>query len=211
MGIDHPETARKIGQTCQQRRGADVTAALAWRKDGTGWLLLNGRRRLGRVTPDTKHPGMWRCVLAGGRLSDMANLSWARSATLDAATRELEWEVSQSAAIAPPKCPVNEGVFCASAPPMRSWRCCLRHPSGGSGPTDLTLQFGCPVMALRKALSRDARGNASSPLGVALDLVFSSNSGMSPASSTAMDTDSASAATAWPSNQTGIARERAPQ
>jgi len=33
----------------------------------------------------------------------------------------------------------------------------------------LALQFGCPVDVLRKALSRDARGNATGPLGVALD------------------------------------------
>jgi hypothetical protein len=33
----------------------------------------------------------------------------------------------------------------------------------------LALQFGCPAEILRKALSRDARGNASSPIGVALD------------------------------------------
>jgi hypothetical protein len=33
----------------------------------------------------------------------------------------------------------------------------------------LALQHGCPVEVLRKALSRDARGNPLSPLGVALD------------------------------------------
>jgi hypothetical protein len=33
----------------------------------------------------------------------------------------------------------------------------------------LALQYGCPADVLRKALSRDARGNASGPLGVALD------------------------------------------
>jgi hypothetical protein len=33
----------------------------------------------------------------------------------------------------------------------------------------LALQFGCPVETLRRALSRDTRGNASGPLGVALD------------------------------------------
>jgi hypothetical protein len=33
----------------------------------------------------------------------------------------------------------------------------------------LALQFGCPLETLRRALSRDARGNASGPLGVALD------------------------------------------
>jgi ribonucleoside-diphosphate reductase alpha chain len=35
----------------------------------------------------------------------------------------------------------------------------------------LALQFGCPVEVLRGALSRDRHGNASSPLGVALDLI----------------------------------------
>jgi hypothetical protein len=33
----------------------------------------------------------------------------------------------------------------------------------------LALQYGCPAGVLRKALCRDARGNASGPLGVALD------------------------------------------
>ncbi len=35
----------------------------------------------------------------------------------------------------------------------------------------LAFQFGCPVETLRKALSRDARGEASGPLGAALDLL----------------------------------------
>jgi ribonucleoside-diphosphate reductase alpha chain len=35
----------------------------------------------------------------------------------------------------------------------------------------LALQFGCPVETLRKALCRDARGNASGPLGVAMDTI----------------------------------------
>jgi hypothetical protein len=33
----------------------------------------------------------------------------------------------------------------------------------------LTLQFGCPLETLRHVLLRDPRGNASSPLGQALD------------------------------------------
>ena len=37
---------------------------------------------------------MFRSVLATGRLSDMANLSSAKSTTLDAAAREIEWEVA---------------------------------------------------------------------------------------------------------------------
>ena len=35
----------------------------------------------------------------------------------------------------------------------------------------LALQFGCPLGVLRRALLRDAHGNASTPLGAALDLI----------------------------------------
>jgi ribonucleoside-diphosphate reductase alpha chain len=35
----------------------------------------------------------------------------------------------------------------------------------------LALQFGCPLDVLRRALLRDAHGNASTPLGAALDLI----------------------------------------
>ena len=35
----------------------------------------------------------------------------------------------------------------------------------------LALQFGCPVETLRRALSRDAQGRATGPLGAALDLL----------------------------------------
>ena len=36
----------------------------------------------------------------------------------------------------------------------------------------LALQFGCPVEVLRHALSRDAQGRATGPLGAALDLLM---------------------------------------
>ena len=35
----------------------------------------------------------------------------------------------------------------------------------------LAFQFGCPAETLRKALSRDAQGRATGPLGIALDLL----------------------------------------
>jgi hypothetical protein len=35
----------------------------------------------------------------------------------------------------------------------------------------LALQYGCPVEVLRRALSRDAQGRATGPLGAALDLL----------------------------------------
>jgi len=40
----------------------------------------------------------------------------------------------------------------------------------------IALQFGVPVDVIRKALLRDSRGNASSPLGVALDLLAGDSS-----------------------------------
>ena len=43
--------------------------------------------------------------------------------------------------------------------------------SDGAIAASLALQFGCPVEVLRKALSRDARGNPTGPLGSALDLI----------------------------------------
>src|SRR5262245_55789367 len=35
----------------------------------------------------------------------------------------------------------------------------------------LALQYGCPLDVLRRALLRDAHGRASTPLGVALDII----------------------------------------
>jgi hypothetical protein len=87
-----------------------VVADLKWRRYGNDWVLLFGRRRMGRVVPDSKYPAIFRSVKSRGRLSDMANLSWGKAAVLEAAIRELEWEARQDAATAPSKCPVNEGV-----------------------------------------------------------------------------------------------------
>ncbi len=55
---------------------------LAWRKHGDTWILYDGRRRVGRVVPDTKYPGMYRPALSQRRLGDMANLSWAKNSVL---------------------------------------------------------------------------------------------------------------------------------
>ena len=57
---------------------------MKWQRDGAGWLLLYGRRRMGRVVPDAQYPGMWRSVLERNRPSDMANLSCAKNAVLKA-------------------------------------------------------------------------------------------------------------------------------
>jgi hypothetical protein len=98
-----------------QQQGATVqieqsnkTCNFAWRRDGDGWLLLNGRRRFGRVVPDTRRPGMWRSLKSQGQISESANLSWAKNAVLVAAERELAFE---RRAIDPSKCQEKRGVF----------------------------------------------------------------------------------------------------
>jgi hypothetical protein len=107
------------------RKGASarselIGATLKWKPWGTGWRLFDGKRRFGEVVPDSKYPGMWRSVMSGGRLSDMANLSWARNAVREAATRELQYEARQDTVTDPLKCPVNGGVFEGSAPLVRA-------------------------------------------------------------------------------------------
>src|SRR5262245_47544705 len=93
-------------------------AALIWRRDRADWVLFSGRRRFGRVVPDSKYAGVWRSVLSGGRLSDRANLAWAKNAVLMAAERELEWEDRRRAAVTPPKCPEKRGAVERAASPV---------------------------------------------------------------------------------------------
>ena len=44
-----------------------IASDLAWRLDAIGWMLFYKRRRMGRVVPDAKHPGMFRSRRSGGR------------------------------------------------------------------------------------------------------------------------------------------------
>jgi hypothetical protein len=89
---------------------------------------------MGRVVPDTKHAGMWRPVLASGQLGAIVNLSWAKSLVLDAAARELEWEVRQQAANAPLKSQKRRGDFQSAASPMRSREVVATPPPVGAAP-----------------------------------------------------------------------------
>ena len=93
-------------------------AGPCWRRDGADWVLFHGRRRVGRVVPDAKWPGMWRSTMSGG-LSDMAGITWAKSAVLDAAVRELEWSAHHRPAIDPSKPQQKGGVFEGAASPTR--------------------------------------------------------------------------------------------
>jgi len=96
-----------------------MATTLTWKRDGADWVLLAGKRRFGRVKPDIRWPEMWRSTLSGGRLSDMANLAWAKNAVLVAAEREIEWEDRTRSGKHPPKCPENRGALGHTSPSVR--------------------------------------------------------------------------------------------
>jgi hypothetical protein len=98
----------------------DAGASLRWHRVASGWRLFDGRRRFGKIVPDSTYPNMWRPLLAGGRLGDMANITWAKHAVLEAAVRELEWEGGRKRATDPSKCPEKSGVFEGARPHSRS-------------------------------------------------------------------------------------------
>jgi hypothetical protein len=93
-----------------------IRSRMRWQRDGTDWVLFYNRRRMGRVVPDSKWPGMFRSLKSAGRLSDMANLSWAKDAVLGDAIREIEWSVRHDGA-RDPRNPQQRGV---KNPPSRS-------------------------------------------------------------------------------------------
>ncbi|MGO8923896.1 MAG: hypothetical protein ACLQF4_13280 [Xanthobacteraceae bacterium] len=95
-----------------------MQSSLKWRRGDRGWQLFNNRQRMGRLVPDTQHPGMWRSIKPGGRLSGMANLSHAKNAVLVEAERELEFEARQRRAIHPQKSQQKGGVFEGTASPV---------------------------------------------------------------------------------------------
>jgi hypothetical protein len=92
---------------------------LTWRRHGTAWRLFVGRRRFGDVVPDSKYPGMWRSPKSNGRMSNMANLSWAKNSVLEEAVRELEWKARQRPANIPGKSQQIAPVFESRSSPMR--------------------------------------------------------------------------------------------
>jgi hypothetical protein len=93
-----------------------IGCSLAWHRDGAAWVLRHNKRRMGRVVADHQHTGMWRSAKSGGRLSDMANLSWAKNAVLETATRELEYEARHRPVITPPKVQQIGTVLESTAP-----------------------------------------------------------------------------------------------
>src|SRR5262245_10075422 len=110
-----PETVRR-----DTRDAALIGARLHWRRIGAGWRLFDGRRRFGEIVPDRTYSNMWRPVLTGGQVGDMANITWAKHTVLEAAVRELQWEGRRNRANDPSKCPEKRGVSEAARPHSRS-------------------------------------------------------------------------------------------
>ena len=96
-----------------------IRSQLKWKRDGADWVLYRRGRRIGRVVPDANYPGMYRSVKSGGRLSDMANLSWSKDAVMSAAIRELEWEGRHQPARHPFKPQQIGGANRPSSPSIR--------------------------------------------------------------------------------------------
>jgi len=67
----------------------DRATDLCWSRCGDDWVLKLAKRKLGRVFRDDRYSGMWRSRRGDGRLSDMANLSWAKAAVLAVAELEI--------------------------------------------------------------------------------------------------------------------------
>jgi hypothetical protein len=88
---------------------------LKWTREGDAWILLCRRRRMGRVVPDTDHPGIWRSTKLDGTLSDVANLSWSKDAVLAQAAREVAYERANT----PSKPQQNRGSFRPKSSLMR--------------------------------------------------------------------------------------------
>ncbi len=91
----------------------DARRKLRWQRHGAEWVLVCGRRRMGRVVPDDKLAGMYRVALSHGRVSDVASLSWTKDSAMAAAIRELVWEAREPSANDPRNCPVNRGSLAA--------------------------------------------------------------------------------------------------
>jgi hypothetical protein len=67
---------------------------LSWHKFPDGWALhcVGRPAAVVLVIPDGTYPAMWRIQHPDGRLSDMANISWARDGAIAAAYRILALE-----------------------------------------------------------------------------------------------------------------------
>jgi hypothetical protein len=68
------------------------SADLTWRKLANAWALycIGRSGPIVHVVPDATNPGMWRIKHPNGRLSDMANITWAKDGAIAVALRVLD-------------------------------------------------------------------------------------------------------------------------
>jgi hypothetical protein len=104
----------KMRMTDEQEYAA--RSELKWRRDGVDWILMHGRRRVGRVVPDSQFPNLFRSVKSHG-LSDVSNLCRAKDSVLAQAIREVAYEHAND----PSKCPVKRGSREEKSPTIRSF------------------------------------------------------------------------------------------
>jgi hypothetical protein len=98
-----------------------------WGEHPDGWALLamGHRDAIVRIVPDGTRPGMWRIRHPGGRLSNMANLTWAKDRAIAVAMRLLDPRKTgeQHARISSPTSETDPAGPCsptAPAPPQPS-------------------------------------------------------------------------------------------
>ena len=87
---------------------------LKWQRDGSDWILLYHRRRMGRVVPDPANPHMYRS-LKSGDFSDIPNRTWAKNAALAQAIREVAYELYKRPFKMPSKTGVSKSNFVTRA------------------------------------------------------------------------------------------------
>jgi hypothetical protein len=114
------DSASLLAPNCDASKSVDELARqLTWRRSKRGWKLYAGKRCFGEVVPDPVERGMWRAVLSRGRLSDYANLSWARASVFEAAIRDIEWEARLRTRQHPSNLADSGPVFDRTSPPVR--------------------------------------------------------------------------------------------
>jgi hypothetical protein len=83
--LTHPSSPDASG--ARNLMAAYHRADFTWRKHPDGWALHNTDHldAILDVVRDGTYPRMWRVRLSDGRLSDMANLTWARDGAIEIA------------------------------------------------------------------------------------------------------------------------------
>jgi hypothetical protein len=107
-----------VGDVIKPLRGSPAMSRitgrdrLSWHKSAGGFALHREglRAPLLHVMPDATHRGMWRIRHPDGRLSDMANLTWAKDGAVALALNLLNGRQAQETAAGAPPVRSNDGA-----------------------------------------------------------------------------------------------------